>query len=118
MFYGLVTAPRQNKKQDGTSFFEKQTGRKPNSLTSIIVDLYKELKTSELDRSVDLEKLDEFPRDDDSLVFVRNRMKKGKLAGLFKKKCGRVIAETAHPVTMQKKNKNIKTLLYVIRITT
>ena len=101
LFYELLTALRQNKKRDGTSPFEKHTGRKPNSLTSVLVDLYKRLNTSEFDRSVNLEKLDEFPRDDDSLVFVRDRMKKGKLAGLFKKKRGRIVAESTHTVTLQ-----------------
>ena len=100
LFYELVTALRQNKKRDGISPFEKQTGRKPNSITSILVDLYKELNTLEFDKSVNLEQLEQFPRDDDSLIFVRNRQNKGKLAGLFKKRRGRVVAESTHTVSL------------------
>ena len=87
-FYELKSALRTNKGKDGKSSFERHTGQKLNTVTSIIVKLYKELNDLEFDRTVDLEKLEEFPRDDDSTIFVLNRQRKGKLAGLFKKRRG------------------------------
>ena len=98
LFYELLSALRTNKGKDGKSSFERHTGRKPNTVTSIIVKLYKELNSLEFDRTVDLEKLEEFPRDDDSTIFVRNRQRKGKLAGLFKKRRGKITGETTHTI--------------------
>ena len=50
------------------------------------------------DKSVELERLKDFPRDDDSMIFGRERQRKRKLAGLFKKRMGRVTKETDHTV--------------------
>ena len=98
LFYKLMSALRTNKGKNRKSSFERHTGRKPNTVTSIIVKLYKELNDSEFDRTVDLEKLEEFPRDDDSTIFVRNRQRKEKLAGLFKKRRGKITGETSHTI--------------------
>ena len=100
LFYELISALRTNKGKDGKSSFERHTGRKPNTVTSIIIKLYKEVNDLEFDRMVDLEKLEEFPRDDDSTIFVRNRQRKGKLAGLFKKRRGKITGETSHPIKL------------------
>ena len=62
-------------------------------MTSIIVKLYKELNDSEFDRTVDLERLEEFPRDDDSTFFSRNRQKR-KIRGFIQKRRGRITGET------------------------
>ena len=97
LFYELISALRTNKGKDGKSSYERHTGRKPNTVTSIIVKLYKELNDLEFDRTVDLEKLKEFPRDDDSTIFVRNRQRKRKLAGLFKKRRGKSLEKLATP---------------------
>ena len=43
LFYQLVSALRISKGKDGESPFERHTGRKPNTITSLIVKLYKEL---------------------------------------------------------------------------
>ena len=75
---------KTKEKRDGSSPFEKQMGRTANSVTSILVDLYKELKYLEFDGSVKLEKLEKFSRDDDTLVF-RQRPDKEKQT-LFTKK--------------------------------
>ena len=56
------------------------------------------MKNLEFDGTVDLEKLEEFPRDDDSTIIVRNRQRKGKLAGLFKKRRGKITSETSHTI--------------------
>ena len=47
---------------------------------------------------MDLEKLEDFPRDDDSTIFVRNRQRKGKMAGSFKKRRGKTTDETSHTI--------------------
>ena len=88
LFYELISALKTNKGKEGKSSFERHTDRNPNTVTSIIKKLYKELNDLEFDRTVDLEKLEEFPGDDDSTTFVRNRQRKGKLAGLFRKRKG------------------------------
>ena len=41
LFYQLVSALRVNKGKDGKSPFERHTGKRPNTITSIIVKLYK-----------------------------------------------------------------------------
>ena len=48
-------------------------------------------------KSVDLERLQNIPRDDNSVIFVRERQRKEKLNGLFKKK-RKVTAETGNMV--------------------
>ena len=100
LFYELISALRTNKGKDGKSSFERHTGRKPNTVTSIIVKLYKELNDLEFHRTVDLEKLEEFPRDDDSTIFVRKRQRKGKLGGHFKKRRGKSLAKQATPSSL------------------
>ena len=98
LFYQLVSALRISKGKDGMSPFERHTGWKPNTVTSIIVKLYKELNNLEYDKSGEMDRLEDFPRDDDSMIFVRERQRKGKLAGLCKKRRGRVTKETEHTV--------------------
>ena len=109
MFYQLVSALRISKGKDGKSPFERHTGRKPNTVTSIIVKLYKELNNLDYDKSVELDQLEDFPRDD-SMIFVRERQRKGKLAGHFKKRRGRVTKETGHTVQFAPEGKAEVTL--------
>ena len=98
LFYQLVSALRSSKGKDGKSPFERHTGRKPNTITSKIVKLYKELNNLDYDKTVDLDKLEDFPRDDDGTIFVRERQREGKLAGQIKKRRGKVTSETKHTV--------------------
>ena len=70
MFYQLVCALRTSKGEDGKSPFERHTGRKPNTIPSKIVKLYKKLNDLDYDISVELDRLEDFPRDDDSTTFV------------------------------------------------
>ena len=100
LLYELVSALRQNKKKDGKSPFEKHMGRKPNTVPSIIVKLYKSLNDLEFDKSVELERLQDFPRDDDSMIFVRDCQRKGKLSKLFRKRRGHIKAQSEHTVTV------------------
>ena len=73
--------------------------------------LYKELIDLDFDRSVDLDKLEELPRDYDSTIFVRERQRKGKLYGLFKRRKGKITGETKHTVTFTPENKEAETVL-------
>ena len=107
----LVSALRTSKGKDGKSPFERHTGRKPNTITSLIVKLYKELNDLDYDKNVDLDRLQDFPRDDDSTIFVRERQRKGKLTGLFKKRRGKVTAETSHTVKFIPEGKTDETVL-------
>ena len=111
LFYQLVSALRVNKGKDGKSSFERHTGKRPNTITSIIVKLYEELNNLDFDKSVQLDKLEEFPRDDDSTIFVEERQRKGKLAGLFKRRKGKITGETRHTVTFAPENKQTETVL-------
>ena len=111
LFYQLVSTLRVNKGKDGKSPFERHTGKRPNTITSIIVKLYKELNNLEFDKSVDLDKLEEFPRDDDSTIFVKERQRKGKLTGLFKRRNGKITGETRHTLTFTPENKKTELVL-------
>ena len=110
MFHQLVSALRASKGKDGKSPFERHTGRKPNTVTSIIVKVYKELNDLDYNKSVELDRLEDFPRDDDSMIIVRERQRKGKVAGLFLKRRGRVTKETEHTVQFAPEGKAEVTL--------
>ena len=93
----ILYALRVNKKKDGTSPFEKQMGRQPNTVKSNLVS--KLLAISEQDPNLEFEQSD-FQDDLDSRVLVRERARGSKLQGTFDKRAGRKIKETAHTVTM------------------
>ena len=61
------------------------------------------MNDSDFNETVD--NLEEFPRDDDSTIFVKDRQKKGKLAGLVKHRNGKITGETEHTITFFSKNK-------------
>ena len=82
LFYQLVSACRTSKGKDAKSRFKRHTCRNPNTITSIIVKLLKELNDLDYNKSVDLDRLEDFPRDDDRTTFVRESQRKVKLAGL------------------------------------
>ena len=58
--------------------------------------LDKELNNLDFDKTVDRGKLEEFPRDDDSTIFLKERHRKEKLAGVFKRRKGEITGETKH----------------------
>ena len=70
LFYQLLSAPRTTKEKYGKSPFERHTGRKPNTITTIIGKLYKKVNDLDNDESVELDGLEDFPRDGDSMTFV------------------------------------------------
>ena len=97
IFYAL----RVKKKKDGTSTFERQMGRQPNTVKSNLVS--KLLVISEQDPNLEFEQSD-FQDDLDSTVLVRERARGSKLQGTFDKRAGRKIKQTAHTVTMLPKS--------------
>ena len=58
-----------------------------------------------------LESLEDFPRDDDSTMFVQDRQRKGELAGIFNKQRGRITGETSHTVKFVPAEKNNEDIL-------
>ena len=67
--------------------------------------LYKELNDLDFDRSVDLNKLEEVPRDDGSIIFVKERQRKWKLALLCKRRKGNSTGETEQMLTFTPEDK-------------
>ena len=67
--------------------------------------LYKELNGLDFDRSVDLDRLEEFPRGDDTTIFVKERQRKRKLAVLFKRRKGKITGETDQMLTFTPEDK-------------
>ena len=93
----ILYALRVNKKKDGTSPFERQMGRQPNTVKSNLMS--KLLAISEQDPNLEFEQSD-FQDDLDSTVLVRERARCSKLQGTFDKRAWRKIKEMAHTVTM------------------
>ena len=58
--------------------------RKSNTVKSLILKLYKELSDLDFDRTLDLESLQEFLEENDRTIFLGDRQRKGKHAGLCK----------------------------------
>ena len=81
----ILYALRVNKKKDGSSPFEKQMGRQPNTVKSKLVS--KLLAISEQDPNLEFEQSD-FQDDLDSTVLVRDRARGSKLQGSFEKRSG------------------------------
>ena len=88
---------RISKKKDGSSPFEKQWGREPNTVKSNLVS--KLLDISEQDPDLQFDNSD-FQDELDSTVLVRERARITKLQGAFDKKTGRKIEESAHTITL------------------
>ena len=90
-------ALRISKNKDGSSPFEKQWGREANTVKSNSVS--KLLDISEQDPDLQFDKSD-FQDELDSTVLVRERARGTKLQGVFDKKTGRKIRESAHTITL------------------
>ena len=72
-------------------------GRKPNTIKSLLTE--KPKNCLENDDTLQLSP-DDFPKDDDSTVFLRDKTKNTKLESQFKKKKGTITNETKHTITM------------------
>ena len=73
--------------------FEKQFGRKPNTVKDIVIEKPKIVSEQELDVGIE-----EFPRDADSTILVRERSRGTKLENAFKKKEGRIVGTSKHNI--------------------
>ena len=88
MFGELVTAIRMNKKKDGKSPFEKHWNRKPNLISTLIIKRLKDRNNERLNHLEDETEIEvsQIPRDCDSTIWIKNKIRSGKLNSLFKKK--------------------------------
>ena len=93
LLFALRTAAAANK----TSPFEQVFGRKPNTIKEITE---KPKNCLENEETLQLSPED-FPKDDDSTIFLRDRTKNTKLEGQFKKRHGSIVAESNHTITLQ-----------------
>ena len=93
----ILYALRISKKKDGSTPFEKQWGREPNTVKSNLVS--KLLDVSEQDPDLQFDNSD-FQDELDSTVLNRERARGTKLQGAFDKKTGRKIKESAHTITL------------------
>ena len=94
LLFALRTAAAANK----NSPFELVFGRKPNTIKEIITE--KPKNCLETEEALQLTPED-FPKDDDSTIFLRDRTKNTKLEGQFKKRQGNIVAESSHTITLE-----------------
>ena len=90
----ILFALRTEKVADGKSAFEGQTGRKPNTLKSVMVE------KCVLDKDPLIEIDPEDFSETDSTILVRERMRGTKLEGAFKKVKGAVEGQSGHTITI------------------
>ena len=90
---------------------ELYTGRKFNTVKDIIPTKPKQPNyiVSDNDSTFELE-MSEFPPDQDSELLIRERARGSKLENAYKKKKGKIVAETQHTVTMKGRGKSLPTL--------
>ena len=93
----IMYALRISKKKDGSSPFEKQWGREPNTVKSNLVS--KLLDISEQDPDLQFDNSD-FQDELDSTVLVRERARGTKIQEAFDKKSGRKIKKSANTITL------------------
>ena len=94
----LLLALRPAAAANKISPFEKIFGRKPNTINEIITEKPENCLANDKDLKLTP---DEFPKDDGSTQFLRNRTKDTKLEGQFKKRQGTVVAGSSHTVTLE-----------------
>ena len=94
LLFALRTAATTNK----DSPFELVFGRKPNTIKEIITEIPKTCLETEDALQLTPE---DFPKDDDSTIFLRDKTKNTKLEGQFKKRHGNIMAESSHTITLE-----------------
>ena len=94
LLFALRTAATINK----DSPFELVFGRKPNTIKEIITEIPKTCLETEDALQLTPE---DFPKDDDSTIFLRDKTKNTKLEGQFKKRHGSIVAESSHTITLE-----------------
>ena len=107
LLYALRTAPNENEKSPA----ELHTGRKFISVKDIITTKPKQPNdiVSDNDSTFELE-MSDFSPDQDSELLIRERTRGSKLENAYKKKNGKIIAESQHTVTMKERCKSLPTL--------
>ena len=99
----ILYALRRSKKNDGSSPFEKQMGREPNTVKSNLVS--NSLDFSEQDPVLQIDQ-SHFQDDLDSTILAWKRARRTKLQTTFDKKVGQKIRESAHTITMIPESSN------------
>ena len=91
----ILFALRTEKGVDNTSAYERQMGRKPNTLKSAMI------RKCFLEKDPQLQiEPEDFSEEADSTFLVRERVKGTKLEGNFKKIKGQVINQSEHTITV------------------
>ena len=72
-------------------------GQKPNTIKNLLLE--KPKSCLETDNTLQLSPED-FPKDDDSTILMRNKTRNTKLEGQFAKKKGQIVSESEHTITM------------------
>ena len=94
----ILFALRTEKGVDNTSAYERQMGRKPNTLKSAMI------RKCFLEKDPQLQiEPEDFSEEADSTILVRERVKGTKLEGNFKKIKGQVINQSEHTITVLSK---------------
>ena len=93
----LLFALRTTAATNSISLLEKVFGQKPNTVKNLIIEKPKPCLQN--DNTLQLPPED-FPRDDDSAIFMRNKTRNTKLEGQLSKKKGNIVQETEHTITM------------------
>ena len=96
LLFALRTAATAN----GNSPFENVFGQKPNTIKNILIE--KPNNCLENDSALQLSPED-FPKDNDPTILMRNKTKNTKLEGHFKQRKGRIVSESDHLITMETK---------------
>ena len=91
----ILFALRTEKGVDNTSAYERQMGRKPNTLKSAMI------RECFLEKDPQLQiEPEDFSEKADSTILVRERVKRTKLEGNFKKIKGQIINQSEHTITV------------------
>ena len=93
----LLFALRTTAATNNSSPFDKVFGQKPNTTKNLLIE--KPKSCLENDNTLQLSPED-FPKDDDSTILMRNKTRNTKLEGQFAKKKGQIVTESEHTNTM------------------
>ena len=92
----LLFALRTTAATNNSSPFDKVFGQKPNTIKNLLIE--KPKSCLENDNLLQLSPED-FPKDDDSTILMRNKTRNTKLEGQFAKKKGQIVSESDHTIT-------------------
>ena len=101
----ILFALRLNKQKEKESPFKQQFGREPNTVKSIIIEKPGNVSGQQ---QLNLE-IEEFPRDTDSSILVRERSRGTKLESTFRRKDGKILGESEHTIPFLPKRGRVAT---------